>query len=63
MYNSFSLNINDENVEQQVSQEYADKLYHDMQPAASFVSIPQSPVDINRRKGVFRTFTTPEISA
>ncbi|CAF2852253.1 unnamed protein product [Rotaria sp. Silwood2] len=48
MYNSSSLNINDENVEQQLSQEYSDKSYHDMQPA-SFVSISQSTVDINHQ--------------
>ncbi|CAF4394843.1 unnamed protein product [Rotaria sp. Silwood2] len=48
MYNSSSLNINDENIEQQLSQEYSDKSYHDMQPA-SFVSISQSTVDINHQ--------------
>ncbi|CAF1286528.1 unnamed protein product [Rotaria sordida] len=46
MYNSSSPNINDENVEQQLSQEYSDKSYHHMQPV-SFICNSQSTIDIN----------------
>jgi hypothetical protein len=59
MYNS-SININDENVDQHLSQEYFDKSYHDMQPV-SFASVSQSTIDINRRKSIFRTLTVHKI--
>jgi hypothetical protein len=60
MYNSPEININDENVDQQISQEYSDNTYHEMQPV-SFASISQSIADINSRKSSFRTLTVHKI--
>jgi hypothetical protein len=55
MYNRSLINNNNENMEQQLSQEYSTQSYHEMQPA-SFISIPQSTIDISRRKLGFFSF-------
>ncbi|CAF4310688.1 unnamed protein product, partial [Rotaria magnacalcarata] len=48
MYDSPLINDNNENIGQRLSQEYPAQAYHEMQPV-SFVSMPQSRNDINRR--------------
>lgn len=55
MYNSDSINVNDENIERQLSQEYTAMAYCDMQPVP-LPSPAQSTVDITRRKSIFCVF-------